>query len=197
LSAVSNVAVDSNSVGKQRGCNITGCLQPTLFEVEPGVILALTRTGCGIIGSTISNLFAFATACALSFIPRGQAPTTVKHFLHTVPSPVCRTPMQVSELMMMLSCHFFRQSSIDPGICGVNMKQSSAGLILLYNDSTNQRCPLSLAQSPNGKEWSKTMDVQADCSTGISYQYPTVIQDRVSIRCSKSMAFTDLQPKKV
>eukprot|EP01105_Mastigella_eilhardi_P016624 TRINITY_DN37_c1_g2_i3.p1 TRINITY_DN37_c1_g2~~TRINITY_DN37_c1_g2_i3.p1 ORF type:complete len:368 (-),score=90.64 TRINITY_DN37_c1_g2_i3:99-1202(-) len=69
------------------------------------------------------------------------------------------------------------------GIDGVRMYGDGAdlGLLLMMNNSTSSRCPLTLAHSGDwGQSWEHVTDIESDC-TG-SYAYPAIVQSRTNPR---------------
>eukprot|EP01104_Vermistella_antarctica_P004036 TRINITY_DN1448_c2_g1_i1.p1 TRINITY_DN1448_c2_g1~~TRINITY_DN1448_c2_g1_i1.p1 ORF type:complete len:423 (-),score=72.98 TRINITY_DN1448_c2_g1_i1:111-1337(-) len=80
----------------------------------------------------------------------------------------------------------------DAGIdATVMMGEDLLGMLLIFNNSTSERCPLSLAQCLNtgdvgggstsggvGQDWTHLTDLMSNCEAGDTYQYPFIIQDR-------------------
>ncbi|KAH3757565.1 BNR repeat-like domain [Pelomyxa schiedti] len=90
------------------------------------------------------------------------------------------------------------------GIDGVRMYGDGAylGFLLMMNNSTQQRCPLTLAHSGDwGETWEYVADIETDC-TG-SYQYPAIVQSRTNPKVAhvcytldygnRTMAYAKLQ----
>jgi len=90
------------------------------------------------------------------------------------------------------------------GIDGVRMYGGGAdlGLLLMMNNSTEHRCPLTIAHSGDwGKTWEHVMDIETDCSGG--YEYPAIVQSRTDPRAAhvcytynkgnRTMAYARLQ----
>eukprot|EP01105_Mastigella_eilhardi_P017545 TRINITY_DN4031_c0_g1_i3.p1 TRINITY_DN4031_c0_g1~~TRINITY_DN4031_c0_g1_i3.p1 ORF type:complete len:275 (+),score=28.52 TRINITY_DN4031_c0_g1_i3:343-1167(+) len=68
------------------------------------------------------------------------------------------------------------------GVDGVRMFGDGVdlGLILVINNSTRERCPLTLVHSGDlGATWEHVLDIEGDCELlGATYEYPAVVQGR-------------------
>jgi len=124
-------------------CQYYGIIQPTLFEISPGTILALMRSGCSVIAQSISYDYgqSFEMFASPSELPNPNA-----------------------------------------GIDGTVMQgEEDIGLLLVFNNSTDHRTPLSVAHSVDkGKSWNILSNLETDPQG--SFAYPAVIQSRLNAR---------------
>ena len=125
-----------------------GNIQPTLFEVSPGNIVALLRTGVNVIAAAVSTKFS-ARHCLISRILCTRCSDCWFSLLRS---------LHISHIAILTGSDYgatfsqFASPTVlpnpDAGIDGTVMNNlPGVPMILLYNHNTNARNPLSLAVS--------------------------------------------------